>query len=437
MRQHKTETIPLDKITVENRARKDMGDIEDLALSIKDKGLLQNLVVDQNYRLLAGGRRHAALILLKAKEVTVTVIQTTDEIDPFEIELIENLVRKDMEWPEWVELVQKMHDYYSQRDKNWTQSKTAGILERSVGSINQILQLAEGMKSLPGLSDEKTEADAFRKMNTIMAKLTMSELKTRLEKRSDDDDIQVILTDVKKNYLIGDAIEEMRKLPSNDASIIFAEIDPPYGIALNEVKRQDDTGEIMDGYVEVDVTKYEDFLIDLTKEIYRVLPPSATFVFWFAFDWYEEVYQALTEAGFLIDPIPAIWIKKHGQTNREKTNLARAYETFFYGRKPGSNTGLSKKGRINIFDFQTVPGAFKRHPTQKPLAIMQEIIETFCLDITPDRKILVPFMGSGVTYLAARALGLTAFGWDLNSEYRDKLLLSIQGEDIKSKQMEE
>ena len=436
MRHHKTETIPLDKITVENRARKDMGDIEDLALSIKDKGLLQNLVVDQNYRLLAGGRRHAALILLKAEEVTVTVIQTTDEIDPFEIELIENLVRKDMEWPEWVELVRKMHNYYSQREKNWTQSKTAGILERSVGSINQILQLAEGMKSLPGLADEKTEADAFRKMNAIMAKLTMSELKTRLEKRSDDDDIQVILTDVKKNYLIGDAIEEMRKLSDEDSLLIFAEVDPPFAVSLNETKKQDGPVDNMEGYVEITAEKYPDFLNDLAYQLFRVLPPSATFVFWYAIDWHEEVRTALTEAGFLIDPIPAIWIKKHGQTNREKTNLARAYETFFYGRKPGSNTGLSKKGRINIFDFQTVPGAFKRHPTQKPLAIMQEIIETFCLDITPDRKILVPFMGSGVTYLAARALGLTAFGWDLNSEYRDKLLLSIQGEDIKSKQME-
>ena len=177
MRLHKTETIPFSSITVKDRAREEMGDIEDLALSIKEKGLLQNLVVDQNYRLLAGGRRHAALTLLKVTEVTVTVVQTTSEIDPIEIELLENLARKDMEWPEQVKLVQKMHDYYSEKEEGWTQSKTADILERSVGSVNQLLQLAEGMKALPDLANEKSEGDAFRKMNAIFEKLAMTELK--------------------------------------------------------------------------------------------------------------------------------------------------------------------------------------------------------------------------------------------------------------------
>ena len=437
MRHHKVDTIPFSKITVGERARKDMGDIDDLALSIKDKGLLQPLVVDQNFKLLAGGRRHAALTQLKAEEVAVCIIETTDEIDPIEIELIENLARKDMEWHETVELAEKMHEYYSRKDKNWTQSKTAGILERSAGSVSQLLQLAEGMKNIPELKNEKTEADAFRKLNSMIAKLTMEELKSRLEKRSEEDDLQVILNAVEENYLIGDAIEGMKKLPEEDPSIIFAEVDPPYAVGLNETKRQDGPVDSMEGYVEIKEGEYEDFLKDIANGLFRVLPPSATFVFWFAIDWYEEVSNALREAGFLIDTIPCIWIKKHGQTNREKTNLARAYETFLYGRKPGSNIGLSKKGRINIFDFQTVPGAFKRHPTQKPLAIMQEIIETFCLDITPDKRILVPFMGSGVTFLAARKLGLTAFGWDKNETYKDKLLLSIQGEDIKSKQVEE
>ncbi len=293
------------------------------------------------------------------------------------------------------------------------------------------------MEAIPELKNEKTEADAFRKMNSILEKLTRTELQKRLDKRAAGEDIQVIVEDIKANYIIGDAIEGMKKLPTDDPTIVFAEVDPPFAVDLNETKRQDGPVDNMEGYKEIKKEEFPDFLIDLSNELFRVLSPSATFVFWYAIDWHEEVRNALTDAGFLVDPIPAIWIKKHGQTNREKTNLARAYETFFYGRKPGSNTGLSKKGRINVFDFQTVPGALKRHPTQKPIAIMQEIIETFCLDITPDRKILVPFMGSGVTYLAARNLGLTAFGWDLNSEYRDKLIVSLQGEDIKSKQIEE
>lgn len=436
MRLHKTETIPFSSIIIKDRAREEMGDIEDLALSIKEKGLLQNLVVDQNYRLLAGGRRHAALTLLKVTEVTVNVVKTTSEIDPIEIELLENLARKDMEWPEQVKLVQKMHDYYSEKEEGWTQSKTADILERSVGSVNQLLQLAEGMKALPDLANEKSEGDAFRKMTTIFEKLTMTELKDRLEKRNSEDSVQDQIEDIKKNYIIGDAIEGMKELPSEDPTLIFAEVDTPYAIDLNETKKQAGPVDNMNKYHEVSKTNFPAFTKEVVTELYRILPPSATFVFWYALEWHDMIYTTLDEAGFIVDPIPCIWTKKNGQTNREKTLLARGYETFFYGRKPGSNIGLSKKGRLNIFDFQTVPGAFKRHPTQKPIAIMQEIIETFCLSMDPEKRIIVPFMGSGVTYLAAKKLGLTVFGWDLEEEYRDKLLLSIQGEDIKSKQIE-
>ena len=47
-------------IDATGRAREDLGDLEGLAASIKAKGIIQNLVIDTNYRLLAGGRRYAA-----------------------------------------------------------------------------------------------------------------------------------------------------------------------------------------------------------------------------------------------------------------------------------------------------------------------------------------------------------------------------------------
>lgn len=55
------------------------------------------------------------------------------------------------------------------------------------------------------------------------------------------------------------------------------------------------------------------------------------------------------------------------------------------------------------------------HPTQKPLALMK-----WCLGFAPEAKtILDPFMGSGTTLVAAKALGLKAIGIELEKKYCD------------------
>ena len=59
------------------------------------------------------------------------------------------------------------------------------------------------------------------------------------------------------------------------------------------------------------------------------------------------------------------------------------------------------------------PDGKRKHPTQKPISIMQ-----WCLSFFPNAKtILDPFMGSGTTLVAAKALGLRAIGIELEEEY--------------------
>ncbi len=54
------------------------------------------------------------------------------------------------------------------------------------------------------------------------------------------------------------------------------------------------------------------------------------------------------------------------------------------------------------------------HPTQKPLPVMIEIIENYtnASDLVCD-----PFMGSGTTLVAAKALGRKAVGFEINPKY--------------------
>lgn len=56
-----------------------------------------------------------------------------------------------------------------------------------------------------------------------------------------------------------------------------------------------------------------------------------------------------------------------------------------------------------------------QHPTQKPLALMK-----WCLSLFPDAKIVLdPFLGSGTTLVAAKAMGLSAVGIELHEPYAE------------------
>ena len=58
------ESMPITEIVEGQRFRKNMGDIDALASSIRDIGLLQPIGVDDEHRLVFGGRRLAAFRLL-------------------------------------------------------------------------------------------------------------------------------------------------------------------------------------------------------------------------------------------------------------------------------------------------------------------------------------------------------------------------------------
>jgi hypothetical protein len=65
--------LPLDQINVGKRRRQDLGDIEALMASIRDRGLLQPLVITPDLWLLSGFRRLEAIRRLGYSRVNVTV----------------------------------------------------------------------------------------------------------------------------------------------------------------------------------------------------------------------------------------------------------------------------------------------------------------------------------------------------------------------------
>ena len=95
----KTQDIPVKSIDATNRRREDYGDIEALAAGIARVGLLSPILVDRaedHYRLIFGGRRLRAVQKLKWSTIPAFVRDQMSDTEFREIELEENLNRKDL-----------------------------------------------------------------------------------------------------------------------------------------------------------------------------------------------------------------------------------------------------------------------------------------------------------------------------------------------------
>jgi len=60
---------------------------------------------------------------------------------------------------------------------------------------------------------------------------------------------------------------------------------------------------------------------------------------------------------------------------------------------------------------------------------MQEILTTFAL---PNSRVMVPFLGSGNTLIAARRANMLAFGYEQHEEYKGGYIMNVAKEQGKA-----
>lgn len=428
--------VKLADIVLTERFREDFGDIEELVASIKEKGIIQPVTVDSNMTLLAGGRRHRAATVLGLPTIPAIIREFVDEIDSREIELMENVHRKDFTWSEQARLVKRIDSLYkAKHGGNWSGRKTAELLDRGVATVVRNLQLADALESLPELAELKTADEALKVVKKMEDNAIVAELRERQQARLEaeghadpkvvtsqlDQGIKTILKLAQSNYIVSDVFEGMKGLKTN-SPIQLIECDPPYGIDLNNQKASSQKVDSnAQTYEEVDAEEYPGFLKRLCTELYRVAGKDCWLVFWYGPSWHHEVLTTLREAGWQVDEIPAIWAKPNGQTLQPELYFARGYEPFFLARK--GKPVMIERGRLNVFNFTGVAGKLKYHPTQRPVELTEAIFNCLAAGRT---NVFVPFLGSGSTLLACYSLGFSGFGFDLNGEYKDRFMLEAE-----------
>nr|WP_288830096.1 ParB N-terminal domain-containing protein [uncultured Clostridium sp.] len=88
--------LKINDVKIGQRVRDEYGDMQALADSIREHGLLHPIVVDSDYNLIAGCRRLLACERIGLKEIEAKVLEDISEKELRVLELEENIRRKDL-----------------------------------------------------------------------------------------------------------------------------------------------------------------------------------------------------------------------------------------------------------------------------------------------------------------------------------------------------
>lgn len=123
--------------------------LEELMQSIKEKGVVQPLLVresaDGNFELIAGERRLRALKALNIPEVSV-IVKNVSDLDVLELSLIENIQRENLNSIEEAHAYKRLVEEF-----NFTQEKISEVIGKDRSTVANTLRLLSLPKKIQEL----------------------------------------------------------------------------------------------------------------------------------------------------------------------------------------------------------------------------------------------------------------------------------------------
>lgn len=175
--------------------RTELGDIKELMASIKEKGILEPILVrrkDSRYEIIAGERRFVAARSLNMKEVACIEMEVSDN-EAMEISLIENLQRKDLDVFEEAEGLKALGEIYG-----YDHQKIANKIGKARSTITEIINVGRIPKEVRDLCRE----------HGIKSRSTVIEI----SKQKNKDDMLRLVSDIRSRDLKREDTRELAKL---------------------------------------------------------------------------------------------------------------------------------------------------------------------------------------------------------------------------------
>ena len=359
--------------------------IETVAMSLKEYGFRQPIVVDKDRIIVVGHTRFRASKKLGFKEVPITIADnlTPEQINAYRI--ADNRTSEESEWDN--ELLKMELKELDLKDFNL---ELTGFNE---DQLNSLL-----FEEKQGLTDEdavpETPEDPITKLGDIW-KLG------------------------NHRVMCGDStlINNFDKLCTEQADMIFT--DPPYGMSYGGGRAAGSTqkGALVKahGMIKNDDLR-DDALISLVRDslttsLIKAKQGCSAYI---CFTWrtYNEFYKAITDAGYKIKNC-VVWDKKSiglGQSHyRPQHEFIFYCGEQWYGDKAQSDVWQMSRGATSKYV----------HPTQKPVELICKAVENSSKN---EDVIIDCFGGSGSTVIACEKLNRKARVMELDPKYCDVIV---------------
>ena len=419
------------RIKVEDRFRQSLTDIDQLAEDIKVVGQLQPILVVENdngeFVLVAGARRLEACKRLGRQvwwESQKTMQGTLIMDSPLQLrrmELQENVSRRNFTTVEELKAIAEidrlMKEIYGAKkrgpvmdDENpgWSYEQTANLLGfASKGSVSRAVKIAELAEAVPDINEAESITEAEKMLAREIQKAARAELLRRSQEKAvnladeaPEENPMSLFDWADRKIWVGKAEELFPQIESGSINIIMA--DPPYELGV--------FGRMAKGGYAEGMTEFDDKkgVIDfgmIFKEFYRVLGNKGWLFLFGSFVQFFKNQELLTAEGFSVFEIPLFWVK--GQS-LEAINPSYNPQPFAWPSSAVECILMAKKGnpsvarhRSNVIVCQKMHLNQKSHASQKPLELLEYLIQWVHYKDLTDEVLLDPFCGSASSLIAA------------------------------------
>lgn len=420
----------------DQRQRRQLDDLDDLAASISKRGVLQPIIIDKALHLVAGERRLAASIALELPDIPCRFIEDLSPVELQIIELEENIKRSDLGWKDLVAAIARIHALYRQLDPQWTQTQTAGECNVSHSLVSMYLRVSEMM------DDERVAAagtfnealNIIKRRDARAAGDALAELIELPTLAAGDASLpagQSVFLDLPAAAPAPyDPPAQRPKLvvPPVEATILhedflrwapryagprfnFIHCDFPYGIDVfsgPQARGAEPTAGYSDGF-----NIYTALLECLCRNLNQLMSISAHMVFWYS-DKHRDVTRKIFNQlapSLEIHPYPLIWVKSDnaGIASDPRHGPRHVYETALF-------ISRSKRQIVRVAaDAYSAPTNHDLHPSTKPEPMLRHFFQMLVDEST---VMLDPTCGSGASIRAAESLAAKAtLGLEIDAQF--------------------
>ena len=353
--------------------------IEKVAMSLKEYGFRQPIVVDKNMVIVAGHTRYRASKKLGLKQVPISVIDNLSEEQINAYRIADNRTAEESEWDN--ELLKMEIKELEAKDFK------LDLLGFNDEQLNNIL-----FEEKQGLTDEdevpETPEEPISKLGDIW-KLGNHRL---------------MCGDSTKN-------EHFDKLMQNEkANVVYT--DPPYNINYGNInhekfKMRDIKNDSMDKF------QYREFCTKFIENLKQRC--DGIFYCWGAQGKYGRLLFTILD-DYLHNSTTIMWYKDQFTLGRGKYH--NQYEPCWFGWNKSGESFIDDRKLVNVWNHKR-PKKSDLHPTMKPIELI-EIGLTHSTKI--DDIVLDCFLGSGSTLIACEKLKRICYGMELDPKYCDVII---------------